>query len=148
MKNDCISLSFSLPDDKEDKFIRLCEKALKLDKISLRQLASIMEHFSWAIPTIPFAQAHYRNLQRFYITESRRLSGNLDRMVSPPLSSKPDLEWGHLNLKSFNGKSMLPDEPDLVIFSDATLSGWGACCEEAPPGVLGRLRIKKNILAS
>lgn len=25
---------------------------------------------------------------------------------------------------------MLPDDPDLVIFSDASLSGWGVCCDQ------------------
>ena len=72
VKIDSLSLSFSLPDDKVDKVIQRCEKAFGLGKISLWQLASIMRNFSWAIPTVSFAQAHKRNLQRFYITESRR----------------------------------------------------------------------------
>ena len=127
---DSVSLSFSLPTVKVDKVIQLCEKALRAERISLRDLASLLGNFSWAIPTVPFAQAHYRILQRFFIFESRKFNNNLNKVVSLPPFAKKDIEWWISNLRSFNGKKMIPVEPDVVIFSDASLTGWGACCEE------------------
>ena len=127
---DSVSLSFSLPTVKVDKVIQLCEKALRAERISLRELASLLGNFSWAIPTVPFAQAHYRILQRFFISESRKFNGNLNKVVSLPPFAKKDIDWWFSNLRSFNGKTMISDEPDVVIFSDASLTGWGACCEE------------------
>ena len=123
-------LSFSLPVAKVTKVTQLCKKALRAEKLPLRQLASIMGNFSWAIPTVPFAQAHFRHLQRFYISESRRFGGDLNKVVSLSASAKADLEWWFSNLRSFNGKTMIPDEPEMVIYSDASLKGWGACCDE------------------
>jgi Reverse transcriptase (RNA-dependent DNA polymerase) len=117
-------LSFSLPLSKVAKVTRWCEKALGAQKLSLRQLASILGNFSWAIPTVPFAQAHFRNLQRFYISESRKCSGDLNQVVLLPAAAKIDLKWWQSNLPLFNGKAMMPDEPDMVIYSDASLKGW------------------------
>jgi hypothetical protein len=126
---DSVSLSFSLPPGKVVKVTHMCEKALRADKISLRHLASIMGHFSWAIPTVAFAQAHYRNLQRLYISESHVAKGNLNRLVSLSATARSDLVWWVNNLESSNGKGIIPNEPDIIIFSDASLSGWGACSD-------------------
>lgn len=123
-------LSFSLPLSKVTKVTQLCEKALRAQRLSLRQLASILGNFSWAIPTVPFAKAHFRNLQRFYISESRKCNGDLNQVVVLPSTAEMDLEWWHSNLPLFNGKAMMPDEPDMVIYSDASLKGWGACCDD------------------
>ena len=128
---DSNSLSFSLPLAKVRKVTQLCNIALRAGKLPLRQLAAVMGNFSWAIPTVPFAQAHFRNLQRFYIVESRKRKGDLNQVVSLPASARADLEWWYSNLHLFNGKTFIPDEPDTVIYSDASRSGWGACCEEA-----------------
>jgi len=125
-----VSLCFSLPLSKVNKVIQLWEKALRAEKISLRQLASIMGNFSWAIPMVPFAQAHFRNLQQFFHFESRRNGGNLDAYVFLSVTAKADLQWWFSNLQSFNGKAILPDEPDMIIYSDASLTGWGAFCEQ------------------
>lgn len=124
------TLSFSLPTVKVQKVTVMCEKALRLEKISLRKLPSIMGNFSWAIPTVPYAQAHFRNLQRFYISESHNLNGNLDLLVTLPPSAISDLDWWYKNLQNFNGKMFLPDEPYMTIYSDASLAGWGACCND------------------
>ena len=69
-------------------------------------------------------------MQRFFISESHKFNGDLNQVVSLPLTAKIDLEWWHLNLPLFNGKTMMPDEPDMVIYSDASLKGWGACCDD------------------
>lgn len=38
------------------------------------------------------------------------------------------LEWSIANLSDLNGKFFSPRAPDLEIYSDASLSGWGAVC--------------------
>ena len=69
---DSINLPFSLPDDKVLAVQRMCHEALDAGRVSLRNIASILGNFNWAIPTIPFAQSHYRSMQRFYINETRK----------------------------------------------------------------------------
>ncbi|KZS06357.1 Uncharacterized protein APZ42_030220 [Daphnia magna] len=125
---DSIKMSFSLPAIKVQEVKRLCEQALEAKCVSLRSIASILGNFTWAIPTIPYAQSHYRSMQRFYLNESRRASGNLNtkRALSP--EAEADLRWWLSNLEVANGKVFFPKSPDIEICSDASLSGWGAVC--------------------
>ena len=61
---------------------RLCMEA---NTVSLSLVASIWGNFNWAIHTIPFAQSHYRSMQRFYISESKRAHGDLSASRVLPL---------------------------------------------------------------
>jgi len=90
---DTKALSFSLPSGKVESVTTLCRKALSADRVSLRNLASIIGNFTWAIPTVPFAQSHYRSLQSFYISESKRASGDLNVKCSLSSYAKQDLKW-------------------------------------------------------
>jgi hypothetical protein len=115
-------LSFSLPAAKVQDVMDMCKKALADGEVSLRKVASILGNFTWAIPTIPFAQSHYRSMQNFYITESKRVGGDLN--VKCTLSS-----GSVLDLKRVEWQRFFPKIPDIEIFSDASMSGWGAVCD-------------------
>ena len=123
-----LDLSFSLPKEKATAVKKMCFSALNCERVSLRTLASILGNFTWAIPSIPFAQSHYRSMQRFYIEQAHRFNRDLNSscMLSP--DARADLEWWVVNLESINGKRFFPSEPDLEIYSDTSLSGWGAFC--------------------
>ncbi|KZS03850.1 Uncharacterized protein APZ42_033324 [Daphnia magna] len=95
-------------------------------RVKLRDLAKVMGNFSWAIPSVSFAQGHFRNLQNFYLSQAH---GDLNKIVFLTEPAKADLVWWASHLKLFNGKSFFPDNPNLVIFSDASLTGWGAVCD-------------------
>jgi hypothetical protein len=65
----------------------LCEKALEAKRDSLSNIAFTLGSFTWAIPTLPYAQSHYRSTQRFYLNESKKLTGienyQMDRGAIP-----------------------------------------------------------------
>lgn len=127
---DTESLQFSLPVEKVLNVKLLCSKALSRDKINLRQLASLLGNFNWAIISIPFAQAHYRSLQQIYISESKRNHYNLNAFCRLSSEARHELIWWLNNIDFVNGKRCCPKDPDLLICSDASLSGWGACCDD------------------
>ncbi|KZS01897.1 Uncharacterized protein APZ42_001298, partial [Daphnia magna] len=79
-----------------------------------------------ATPSIPFAQSHFRRLQQFYIKNSKNLKGNLKTKCVLSQEAREDIEWWVANLESRNGKLFFPVSPDLTIYSDSSLSGWGA----------------------
>ena len=120
--------SFSLQDCKAAAVKKMCALALSEDRVKLRTLASIQRNFSWAIPAIPFAQSHYRSLQRFYISNVQRVGFNLESKVRLSPNARLDLSWWVENIEKANGKMFFPREPDFEIFSDASLTGWGAVC--------------------
>ena len=84
--------------------------------IPLRTITSILGNFTWAIPTIPFAQSYYRSMQNFYISESKKVGGNLNVKCSLSSGSRSDLEWWIFNLDVLNGKEFFPRSPDIEIF--------------------------------
>ena len=79
---DSLHLTFSLPNDKVIKIKSLCAKVLAKPLATLKELASILGNFVWAISSVPYAQSHYRSLQNFYISQSRRLNGELSKKCS------------------------------------------------------------------
>ena len=76
---DSVSLSLALPPEKVSSLLSLCRRALDKGFVSLHDLSSLLGSFSWAIPTVPFAHAHYRNLQSFFISRSK--CGDLSKVV-------------------------------------------------------------------
>jgi hypothetical protein len=121
--------SFSLQDCKAAAVKKMCALALSEDRVKLRTLASIQGNFSCAIPAIPFAQSHYRSLQRFYISNAQRVGFNLESKVRLSPNVRLDLSWWVENIEKANGKMFFPREPDFEIFSDASLTGWGGCVQ-------------------
>lgn len=136
-------LSFSLPSAKVDSIIALCKSVLVSSKVKLRDLAKLMGNFSWSISSVPFAQGHFRKLQHFYLSHSH---GDLAVSVSLSHGAKSDLEWWVTHLQQSNGKSFFPDQPDLVIFSDAPLNSWGLYVTRHKQEALGQLRISQGTL--
>jgi Reverse transcriptase (RNA-dependent DNA polymerase) len=126
---DSVALSLALPSDKVLSILALCRRSLLKGVVSLHDLSSLIGSFSWAIPTIPFAQAHYRHLQRLYIYHSKSFNYDLSRYVSLSSEARDDICWWIDNLSASNGLCFLKQDPDLVIYSDASLQGWGFACD-------------------
>jgi hypothetical protein len=126
---DSVRLSFALPPIKVQEVKKMCTNALNTGQVPLRDVASILGNFTWAIPTIPFAQSHYRSMQRFYINESQKALGDLSVKCVFSVGARSDLEWWVANLEEANGKEFFPKIADIEIFSDASRSGWGAVCD-------------------
>ncbi len=74
------------------------------------------------------AQAHFRCLRLIYIRESSRSKGDLSVFCSLSEEARRELVWWRDEFALFNSKPFSPIEPDLVIFSDSSLYGWGASC--------------------
>jgi hypothetical protein len=128
---DSSALSLSLLPRKTHQIIEMCRKALASKSVSLREISKILGNLAWAIQAIPFAQGHYRCLQRQFLKESARADGNLSAIISLDREAILDLDWWASNVEAVNGRPLSTLEPDLVIFSDASLSGWGAALNDA-----------------
>ncbi|KAI9555049.1 reverse transcriptase [Daphnia sinensis] len=128
---DSLSLSLSLPPSKVNQIMQICRSAASGSKIQLRNMARILGSLTWTIQAVPYAQVHFRHLQRLYNSQS--LLSEMDLSVSVKLDeeSKSDLSWWADNLERTNGKAMAISEPDLIIFSDASRLGWGASLNSA-----------------
>ncbi|KZS13077.1 Uncharacterized protein APZ42_021816 [Daphnia magna] len=127
---DSRSLSLGLRREKIVEIRDLCLAMLRRESVSLREIAKILGNLVWAVKAIPFAQAHYRGIQMQYIEGCKTFGNSLQSTVSLDSKSKQDLVWWATNGIRSNGKPMSATEPDLIIYSDASLSGWGAVFNE------------------
>jgi hypothetical protein len=138
-------LSLSLRQEKLFEILKLCGVLMKRETTSLREIARILGNLAWAVKCIPFAQAHYKALQRFHIRESSRSNGNLSTIVSLDKESRDNLAWWVENIVSLNGRAMTAVEPDIIIYSDASKKGWGEFKMVLRQEVLGRKMIGIDI---
>jgi hypothetical protein len=59
----------------------------------LRRIASIIGNFTWAIPTIPFAQSHFRRMQAFNIKNARLAGFNLKSECVLLAEARDEIKW-------------------------------------------------------
>ena len=69
-----------------------------------------------------------------YINSYKLARGNLKTEVVLNCGSRSDLGWWATNLAQVNGRPFSARAPDIIIFSDASRSGWGAFCDGVGAG--------------
>jgi hypothetical protein len=79
---------------------------------------------NWAAAAVKYAQAHYRNLQRFHISYSRKAKGNLDASFFLSSEEQKDLKWWISGADYISGRPIIFLSPEISIYSDASLTGW------------------------
>jgi hypothetical protein len=126
---DSRTLTLSLRTQKVSSIIDLCKRLGSAGLVTLKDVAKLLGNFSWAIQAVPFAQAHYRSLQQLFISESQRFSHVLHTKVTLEDNCKLELAWWASSLAALNGRPLLVREPDVVVYSDASNTGWGAVCD-------------------
>jgi hypothetical protein len=140
-------LSFALPKAKIEAVKAMCEAALLAKVVSLREIASIMGNFTWAIPAIPYAQAHYRRLQSFYIRKSKAANSNLKIKCLLSLEAKDDLKWWVANLDKAKDKVFFPHRISIYLLTLPYRVGELAVMRLGQGGH-GRLRTQQDISTS
>ena len=120
------TMKLKLKISKLEDIKKLCSDAAKLKEISLRTLSKILGNLAWAINAVPYAQSHYRALQTVYNQFYHQLNLDMEFSITLDKLAIDDLLWWRDNVLSCSGKSLDDLKPDLIIYSDASLKGWGA----------------------
>ena len=71
----------------------------------------------------------YRHLQKDLQGALARGSQNYDTSLQLSWASREEVQWWQENLTLWNGRALLSHRKQLVIQSDASMTGWGAVCE-------------------
>jgi hypothetical protein len=123
---DTVHSTLALTPGKKEAVLKACKSLLSSREVALWDLASLLGNFNWATAAVPFAQANLRNIQNLYIYHSKMAGGNLGVKTTLTEDAKTDLNWWVRHLEQETGKSFLTADPDLVLCSDASMTGWGA----------------------
>ena len=109
------------------KHIRdLVDSASRSKVITLRSLAKILGNLSWAVQAVPYAQAHFRSLQATFNEQYHFRGQAMETEIPLNPDSLADLMWWRDHITDCPGKRLEELKPDIVIYSDASLDGWGA----------------------
>ena len=131
---DSISMTINLPSERKTK-IKECLQNLKIHchAVSIRDTAKAVGYMVSCLPAVPFGGIHYRSLENDKIQALKTSRGDFDAIMGLSKLALSDIEWWLLNLDdSFGYISRSP--PDLTLYSDASLSGWGAALDSISSG--------------
>ena len=120
-------MSIRLPPKKVASTLEEVQSLLHLPLVSGRRLAQLIGTLSATLPAILPAPLHYRALQ--HLKHQALKQGGYDSVVPLSAEARGDLVWWAQNLPFVNGQSLQRPQPSLVIASDASLAGWGACAK-------------------
>ena len=105
-----------------------------MESVSTRALARIIGRMNATTQVIHPAPLFFRHLQRDLARALDESCQNYDTRLMLSRDSREELDWWKSRLQKWNGKSLLSKEADLMIDSDASLSGWGAACQDQRTG--------------
>ena len=125
---DTVRMELKLPVDKI-KNIRAESRA-----VSGRALASLVGKMNATSQVIPPAPLFYRHLQMALSRTLNTHSQCYEAQVPLTQECREELMWWDTHMINWNGKSLLKKEVDITIDSDASLTGWGATCQEQRTG--------------
>ena len=123
-----ITMRFTLPSEKVQKLLTLCRQIRSSSKVLLRtlaQLLGLLESYRLAVWQAPL---HFRYLQALLIRGLNQMNHNYEAPVSLCAQSLGEINWWLQNLETVNGSPIITPSSDLTIFTDASLTGWGAAC--------------------
>ena len=94
---------------------------------SIKKISTFLGLLAWTIQAVPCTQAHYNLSQNFMNRSLEHFDFNKELQL--PEEVKEEIRWWIRSLSMINGKFFCITEPDIIIYSYASLSGWGACSD-------------------
>ncbi|CAB4033662.1 Hypothetical predicted protein, partial [Paramuricea clavata] len=121
-----ILMIVKLTDRKAGKITKLCIHFCHKGKaFTIREVASLIGSLISSCPGLGYGRLHYRNIERDKINALKSQKGNFEAKMSLSHESLEDLAWWIKNVK-FQHRNIQHGSPNTVLFTDASLLGWGA----------------------
>lgn len=139
---DSKNMTISLTSVRANKLLELCNSLLKFSDVTIRYLARVIGTMVSCFPATSYGQLHYRCLENLKIVALKQNRGNFNARVK--ISSKDcinEINWWIDQKNKFSRPIRLPSI-DLVLYSDASLEGWGGSTGSCK-GIGGRWSYKE-----
>lgn len=122
----------SLTEDKIVKFQGIARHVLNEVNPIIRDIAGIIGLMVAYTPGVEFGAAHYKCLEKDKIKALKRAKGNFDELMWLSEDGITDIMWWMDNIQ--NARVIRRKEPDVELFTDASLLGWGAHTDQSETG--------------
>ncbi|XP_071646502.1 uncharacterized protein [Temnothorax longispinosus] len=120
-------MTLELPLEKRYKVRDQINIFKKLKKCKIRDFAQLIGSLVSCCPAIQYSWAHIKNLEREKYLALLKSNGNYDVNMQLSQTLQDDFSWWESNILH-RVSSISSREFSLVIFSDASLTGWGVSC--------------------
>jgi len=121
---DTISMRVHMLDKKADRLKADCLQLQKSNIIPIRVLAQLLGQMAATLPANPFGKLYMKTLEVGKIQALRDNCGNYDASMVVTSDLTADLPWWIDNVHALT-RRIVPTDPDITIFTDASLAGWG-----------------------
>ena len=117
------------------KIQSFASQLLKEGVCSVRTLAKFIGQAVASFHGVMYGPPWYRALEKDKMQGLRQGNGDYDSPVLLSEEAKIELQWWKDNiLSSYSLIDISHGKPDFVLFSDASLTGWGCSCEHGRTG--------------
>ena len=120
-----VNMTIRLPPIKAERVRLACQSLLHKSKMSIREVAQVIGLIVSSFPGVQFGELYYRNLEKDKILALQISKGNYDSPMYLSNESRSDLTWWVNNVDS-SFKTIVQEDPDLTLTTDASTRGWGA----------------------
>lgn len=124
---DSKNMIIKLPLEKKIQNAKLIKKFSSLKRCTIRNFASFIGILSSCCFSVKYGWAHIKDFEIEKILALQANEGNFDEIMSLPDYLKTQFLWWERNIHIAEAPIKI-SEFILEIYSDASLSGWGAFC--------------------
>ena len=117
-------MTVTLPIDKKQKIVDLCNKYLLDSSSKIRDIASLIGLLISSLPGVQYGALFCRYLELCKISALKHSRGNFDKNMTLDDNAKLELKWWIANVMSSYKTIRVPPHSHCIT-TDASLSGWG-----------------------
>lgn len=126
---DTSTFSVSIPPDKRAKLITLTRSMLHTKSCKIRRFASFIGSLVSVCPAVKYGMLHTKILEREKFLALASANDNFDARMKLPAVIRDDLWWWLTVFQDPSQSNIIRSGRfELEIFTDASLTGWGAVC--------------------
>lgn len=125
---DSKEMKISLPEKKRSKLYRIIDSFLHKRICKIRELARLIGLLISVCPAVKYGWMYTKALEREKFLHLKQNNMNYDAKVILSSNIACDLDWRKANILDCSN-DLRRDKFKLEIFTDSSLSGWGACTE-------------------
>ncbi|KAK6196385.1 hypothetical protein SNE40_001620 [Patella caerulea] len=114
----------------KDKALEIIQSQIR---VTIRELAMLIDLYVSCMPTVTYGQLHYRHLEMCKISQLNSNGWNFDSFVTLNPKALGEIEWWENHLLG-SKKLIIVSKPNFTMQTDSSLFRWGAVCQNKTIG--------------
>ena len=127
------NMTLKLTPERALKLKTACLENLEAATPHIRDVARLLGLMTSSYPGVMYGALHYRALEMGKTCALKQNKGNFDRPMTLSSEAKSDIQWWIDSIsEAYNPVNH--GDPDVIMTTDASLLGWGACLDGMTTG--------------